>query len=81
VTPLSAPQALEQFYIEARCRLLDLAAILDRVDRGGEVNDPRRARIDAAIALLAQGGPGRAAAIQELFSLPYDPAWVRPEPR
>ena len=34
MTPLPAPKALNDFFLEARCRLLDLAAILDRIGRG-----------------------------------------------
>ena len=34
MTPLPAPRALDQFFLDARARLLDLAAMLDRIDRG-----------------------------------------------
>ena len=81
MTPLSASRALDQFFLEARARLLDVAAILDRVDRGeGTVNDPRMTRIQQAIAALQEVEPGRAARIQQIFSLEYDPAWSKPEP-
>ena len=33
--PLPAAQALEAYFLEARSKLLDLAAMLDRIDRGG----------------------------------------------
>ena len=33
--PLSAAQALNTYFLEARSKLLDLAAMLDRIDRGG----------------------------------------------
>ncbi len=82
MTPLSASRALDQFFLEARARLLDVAAILDRVDRGdGTVNDPRMARIQQAIAALQEVETGRAARIQQIFSLEYDPAWPKPKPR
>jgi hypothetical protein len=82
MTPLTAPDALEKYYLEARCRLLDLAAILDRVDRGGGLaSDPRLARIREALSILAAGSAGRAERIQSLFSLDYDPNWKRPQPR
>ena len=81
MTPLSASRALDQFFLEARARLLDVAAILDRVDRGeGTVNDPRMVRIQQAIAALQEVEPGRAARIQQIFSLDYDPTWSKPEP-
>ena len=81
MTPLTAPQALDQFFLEARSRLLDVAAILDRIDRGGSIPaDPRLTRIAKAIEALA-AGPGRAEAIQKIFSLDYDSQWPRPTPR
>ncbi len=82
MTPLPAPRALDQFFLEARARLLDVAAILDRIDRGeGTADDPRMKRIHAAIAALKGDSPGRAAAIQQIFSLDYDAAWPKPKPR
>jgi hypothetical protein len=82
MTPLPASRALDQFFFDARARLLDLAATLDRIDRGaGAVDDPRLKRIHEAIAALQSDSPGRAAAIQQIFSLEYDPQWKRPQPR
>lgn len=82
MTPLPASRALDQFFLEARARLLDVAAILDRVDRGdGTANDPRMARIQRAIEALQEPEAGRAARIQQIFSLEYDPAWSKPKPR
>ena len=80
--PLSAQAALDAYFPEARSKLLDLAGILDRIDRGGGLaNDPRHQRLIAALDLLKADGPGRATAVQELFSLAYDPAWGVPEPK
>lgn len=86
MTPLPAPQALDAFYLDARSRLLDLAATLDRIDRGADAatarSDPRLARLRAGVELLLAAGPGgRAEAVQRLFSLDYDAAWERPSPR
>ena len=78
--PLSGAQALDAFFLDARARLLDLAAMLDRIDRGGGVNDPRLTKLHAGIGELATGA-GRAERIQTLFSLPYDAGWERPKPR
>jgi hypothetical protein len=84
-TPLPADKALEQYFLEARCRLLDLAAILDRIQRGTEdlavPDDPRLAKIRQALVILRDGGGDRAERIQQTFSLEYDPAWKRPKPR
>jgi hypothetical protein len=83
--PLSAPQALNAFYLDARGRLLDLAATLDRIERGSAAEsahaDPRFHLLQQAVRLLADGEPARAERLQQLFSLSYDPAWPRPEPR
>lgn len=82
MTPLPATRALDQFFLEARCRLLDLAAILDRIDRGeGDIRDPRLERIEQAVKVLLTDTPDRAARIQQIFSLEYDANWKRPEPR
>ena len=39
MNPLPAPRALDQYFLEARSRLLDLAAFLDRVGRGENAED------------------------------------------
>ena len=54
MTPLPATTALDAYFLEARCRLLDVAAILDRVNRGsGTVtSDPRLEKIQRALTVL-----------------------------
>ena len=85
MTPLAADQALERYFLEARSKLLDLAAILDRIGRGQNaaraVQDPRVARIRAALEVLGGDQPGRAETIQQIFSLTYDAAWDKPKPK
>jgi hypothetical protein len=85
MNPLTASRALEQYFLEARCRLLDLAAILDRVGRGENTDvagaDPRVARIDKALEILSSDAPNKAELIQQIFSQEYDPNWKRPKPR
>ena len=82
MTPLPAARALDMFFLDARSRLLDLAATLDRLDRGGGSDaDPRLERIRQALLALLEPGPGRAERVQQLFSLAYDPDWPRPQPR
>lgn len=80
LTPQTAALVLDGYFLEARSKLLDLAAILDRIDRGGGVTDPRLVRIHEAVAVLMKAGPERGADIQGVFSLPYDPNWKRPTP-
>ena len=85
MNPLPANRALDQFFLDARCRLLDLAATLDRIGRGegasGVEADPRLERIHKALEILLDPSGGRAERIQKLFSLDYDPSWKRPQPR
>jgi hypothetical protein len=82
LAPLPAATALDNFFLDARARLLDLAAILDRIDRGGGVaNDPRLAKVRQALEVLHDKSGGRAERVQQVFSLDYDAAWVRPQPR
>lgn len=83
MTPLDAKAALDAYFFEARCKLLDLAAILDRIDRGaGDLAaDPRLARIREALDVLKDVSPARAERVQQVFSLEYDPRWEKPQPR
>ena len=85
MTPLPANKALDSYFLDARARLLDLAAILDRIGRGvgaaGAAADPRLTRIRQALEVLADESGGRAERVQKIFSLDYDPAWEKPQPR
>ncbi len=82
MNPLSATRVLEQYFLEARCKLLDIAAILDRIGRGGGItDDPRLEQIKRAITTLLAESNDRAEKVQLLFSLPYDPNWERPIPK
>ena len=76
--PLPARDVLDRFFLEARSKLLDLAAILDRLDRGGSLpDDPRLQKLLQAMTVLQDPTPAadRAEKLQLLFSRPYDPAW------
>ena len=84
--PLLAGKALENYFLEARCKLLDVAAILDRINRGqdaGEIlaGDPRVEKIRKALEVLHDQSGGRAERIQQIFSLEYDSGWEKPKPR
>jgi hypothetical protein len=85
VAPLPAATALGAFFLEARSKLLDLAAILDRIGRGaggGELDaDPRLQKVRQALEVLHDPSGGRAERIQKIFSLDYDPSWERPQAR
>ena len=83
--PTPTKTLLEQQFLEIRCKILDLAAQLDRLQRGGDLEaiegDPKWAKIQKGIALLATDQPAKAQLVQELFSLHYDPDWKKPSPR
>ena len=84
LTPLTAPAALDAYFLEARSKLLDLAGILDRIGRGAGANsveDSRLAKVRQALEILHDESAGRAELVQRLFSLDYDPTWERPQPR
>jgi hypothetical protein len=83
--PTPTKALLEQQFLEIRCKILDLAAQLDRLQRGGDLEaikgDPKWTRIQKGIAILANDQPAKAQSVQELFSLQYDPEWKKPSPR
>jgi hypothetical protein len=85
MTPLPARQALDAYFLEARSKLLDLAAILDRIGRGGGAgeldHDPRLLKVRQALEVLHDAPEGRAEQVQRIFSQEYDPGWERPQPR
>jgi hypothetical protein len=74
---LTAGQVLNNYFLETRCMLLELAATLDRYDRatqrdpaGTPANDPRLERIYHSLALLAdtRTTPDRCERLLNLFS-------------
>jgi len=85
--PLRDPIAvLDECYLPARAKLLELAAMLDRIDRASETatdgsagtdGDQRLRQLQRAIELLLDRpeAADRAAQIQHLFSRPYDENW------
>ena len=71
-SPLSAKEILDQYFLENRARLLEIAAFLDRVDRAeGSAVAPAdfryRAFLEAARQLLSTDG-GRIERLQLTFS-------------
>ena len=74
-----ALQVLDRDFLEIRCKILEIAADLDRIDRAparpGDHPDPRLGHIRQALQALLEPGPDRAETIQLIFSLTYDSAW------
>jgi hypothetical protein len=73
----TATQVLDREFLSIRCRLLDLAAAMDRVDRAeGRVTDDRRwQQIHKALDTIAAPNGNRAEQTQLAFSLPYSENW------
>jgi hypothetical protein len=59
---------LDLQFIEARHKLLDLAAFLDRIDRHPGPEDYRFAAMKGALPILLQSRPDRAKSILEALS-------------
>lgn len=67
---MTRQQVLDLYFMEARSKVIDLAAFLDRVDRGTGDADFRLASIHAALAALQQSEPTRARSALEALSDP-----------
>ena len=69
-SPQTAQQVIDTYFMEHRAKLVDIAAYLDRIDRGqGEFpNDFRDVAFRKAISILTDGQTHRAKRILELFS-------------
>lgn len=73
----STTTTLDREFLTIRARLIDLAAMLDRLDRAQDAatDDPRLASVRRSLEILAEREPGRVERIQLGFSLPYDENW------
>lgn len=69
-SPLSPAEVLDLYFLDARCKLIELAAFLDRVDRAGGSSDFRITALRKALGHLGNPGPDRAKAVLEAFSDP-----------
>jgi hypothetical protein len=90
----TAEKVLEADFPIARARVLELAAILDRIEMGTKavtdspaqnVSDhPAMRRLRAILEMLNDEKPDKTRRIQEYLSRPYDPTWIEtfePTPR
>lgn len=72
-SPLTATQLVDEYFIENRNRLVEVAAFLDRLDRADRAVASTDFRVQAltdAIAVLATNSESRVRDIQMLFSDP-----------
>ena len=75
--PMSATEVLQREFLSVRAKLLDIAAVLDRIDRaeGAAANDACLDGIRRSLQVLAAKRADRAEQIQLIFSLPYNDDW------
>ena len=78
---MTAKQVLDEYFLDTRCMLLEIAATLDRHDAAsarapGEAGpgDPRLEKVYRSLAILVDenAGPNRAEQLLSLFSDPVD---------
>ena len=69
-SPLTASELVDEYFIETRNRVLELAAFLDRVDLAGGASDFRMHALEDAIAALSGERATRVSRIQHIFSDP-----------
>jgi hypothetical protein len=76
---LSAPEVLSREFLDVRCRILDVAAALDRLARseGTVADDPRYARLREALQAVLDTPEDRAERVQMIFSRAYDEGWQK----
>lgn len=65
---MTRQQVLDLYFMDARCKLIDLAAFLDRVERGSGTDDFRLAAFQAALKELEEPGMNRAERVLLAFS-------------
>jgi len=72
--PLTSKQIIDEYFIENRTRLLDVAAFLDRLERSSDGDaadaDFRMEAFYRALRILSAGGSDKIEQIQLVFSDP-----------
>jgi hypothetical protein len=63
-------QVIDMYFLEARHKLIEVAAFMDRVDRADGQEDFRMAAFRQAINVLSQPAPGKASDMLVVFSDP-----------
>ncbi len=81
----TAQQVVQEEYLIARSKILELAAVLDRIDRAAreqqgslvelQSTSPQISLLAKGIAILQEPDMHRAKRVQELMSRPYEPDW------
>lgn len=75
--PQTAEQVLQQEFLLARAKILELAATLDRIERagGGVDQHPQMQLLHHGFQILTSDNPERAQQVQLLFSRQYATDW------
>ena len=72
-SPLTQRELIDEYFMEERVKVIDLAAFLDRLDRAREIDaedDFRLRSIRDALAVLAGADGNRVQRVQMIFSDP-----------
>ncbi|MGE3309267.1 MAG: hypothetical protein AB7O66_04795 [Limisphaerales bacterium] len=69
-TRLTRQQVLDLYFMEARCKLIEIAAFMDRVERSEGEGDYRWDAFLGALGELEEGGAGRAERVLRYLSDP-----------
>ena len=76
---MNRTQVLDLYFMEARCKLIEVAAFLDRVDRAPGTGDFRLEAFRLALRHLSEGSPHRAESVLGTLSDPTpEPVAVAP---
>ncbi len=67
---MTRQQVLDLYFMDARCKLIEIAAFLDRVDRAGGAADFRLSAFREAMRHLGDGEASRAEAVLKSLSDP-----------
>ncbi len=67
---MTKQQVTDLYFLDARARLIDLAAFLDRIERADGPEDFRMAAFRQAVGELARTGPHKAREVLLAFSDP-----------
>ena len=75
--PIDAQKVLDREFLPLRAKLLEIAAIFDRLERaeGTVADDPRCQKIRQALDILRSDSADQAEQIQLIISRLYDQQW------
>ncbi len=68
--PMTRQQVLDLYFMDARCKLIELAAFLDRAERASGTDDFRLTAFHNALGELEKSGKNRAERVLLAFSDP-----------